>query len=198
MSGQLLNSTQRIDKICGVLVGTAMGDSLGLPAENLAPARIAARWGNPAIWRQRFWFGYGAVSDDTEHTLIVATSLLEAGLDEARLLRVLARKFRWWFAALPAGVGWATLRACCRLWVGISPRRSGVFSAGNGPAVRSALFGVLGLTAELRRTLVAASTRLTHSDPQALWAALAMAEVAQLECSDSLMSDDAIVAALRP
>ena len=196
MSGQLLNSTQRIDKICGVLVGTAMGDSLGLPAENLAPARIAARWGNPATWRQRFWFGYGAVSDDTEHTMIVATSLLEAGVNEERFLRVLGRKFRWWFAALPAGVGWATMRACCRLWIGISPTRSGVFSAGNGPALRSALFGVLGLTSELRHMLVAASTRMTHSDPQALWAALAIAEVADLECSDSCASDATIVATI--
>ena len=40
---------------------------------------------------------------------------------------------------LPAGVGLATARACLKLWLGFSPERSGIYSAGNGPAMRSAV-----------------------------------------------------------
>lgn len=165
------------DRITGVLLGTALGDSLGLPMENMSPTKIA----QPVVLQQRFWFGRGVVSDDTEHAMLVAASLLEAGLDDKKLIRVMARKFRWWFAALPPGVGWATARACLRLWVGISPARSGVFSAGNGPAVRSGLFGALGLPSAQRCSLVATSTRITHSDPRALWAAQAIADVVAME-----------------
>jgi len=38
------------DVFAGVLLGTAVGDALGLPAEGLSPARIRKRWrGNGVI-----------------------------------------------------------------------------------------------------------------------------------------------------
>ena len=58
----------------GVLLGTAVGDALGLPAENLSPGRIRRLWHGE--WKMRFLFGHGMISDDTEHTLLVAQSLL--------------------------------------------------------------------------------------------------------------------------
>lgn len=61
---------KRLNTFVGVLLGTAVGDSLGLPAEGMSRQRIRARWGG--VWRHRFLFGHGMVSDDTEHALIVA------------------------------------------------------------------------------------------------------------------------------
>ncbi|HEX7653546.1 MAG TPA: ADP-ribosylglycohydrolase family protein, partial [Verrucomicrobiae bacterium] len=58
----------------GVLIGTAVGDSLGLPAEGLSRKTIQKRWGGG--WRQRLIFGRGMISDDTEHACFVAQSLL--------------------------------------------------------------------------------------------------------------------------
>jgi ADP-ribosylglycohydrolase len=49
------------------LLGTALGDSLGPPSEGMSRARIANRWKGPL--EQRFLFGYGMLSDDTEHTI---------------------------------------------------------------------------------------------------------------------------------
>jgi len=49
------------------LLGTALGDSLGLPSEGMSRARIANRWKGPL--KQRFLFGHGMLSDDTEHTI---------------------------------------------------------------------------------------------------------------------------------
>ena len=61
---------KRRDRFAGLLLGTALGDSLGYPAEGLAPQRIKKLY--KAGWQHRFIFGYGLVSDDTDHTVFVA------------------------------------------------------------------------------------------------------------------------------
>ena len=167
------------ERIQGVLIGTAVGDALGLPSEGISPRRIARRWhGN---WRMNLLFTKGMISDDTEHTLMVAQSLLAAPADAGKFQKQLAWKLRGWFLGLPAGVGMATARACLKLWLGVPPSHSGVYSAGNGPAMRSAIIGAFfPHDATQRRAFVAASTHLTHTDPRAEIAALAVAETAAL------------------
>lgn len=161
----------------GLLLGTAVGDALGLPAEGLSRSHIERRWHGD--WRHRFLFGHGMCSDDTEHTLLVAQALLAHPEDPTTFQRCLAWKLRWWLLGLPAGVGLATLRAILKLWVGFPATRSGVFSAGNGPAMRSAIIGAYFANEPAkRREFVSASTRITHTDPKAQTAALAVAEAA--------------------
>jgi ADP-ribosylglycohydrolase len=87
---------------------------------------------------------------------------------------------RWWLLGCPAGIGFATLRAILKLWFGWPPARSGVFSAGNGPAMRSAILGAAVADRERLRALVRASTRITHTDPKAEYGALAVALAARL------------------
>lgn len=162
--------------IIGCLIGTAVGDSLGLPAEGLSRQRVAQRW--PGPWRHRLLGRWGMCSDDTEHAFFVAQSLLACGGDVERFRRGLAWRLRWWLLALPAGVGMATARACVRLWLGWSAHRAGVWSAGNGPSMRAPVLGVVfaGDT-ERRARFLAASTQLTHRDPLALLAAQAIADL---------------------
>ena len=112
-------------RFAGLLLGTAVGDALGLPAEGLSRNRIERRWhGN---WQHRFVFGHGMYSDDTEHTFFVAQALLSHSNDPAAFQRCLAWKLRLWLLGLPAGVGLATLRAVLKLWLGFPASRSGVF-----------------------------------------------------------------------
>ncbi len=166
----------------GCLLGTAVGDALGLPYEGLPPQRAAAMF--PQRDRYHLLFGHGMVSDDTEHTCMVAQSLIEARGDIAVFTRRLARRLRWWLAGVPAGVGFATLRAIGRLWRGVAPDKSGVFSAGNGPAMRSAILGAyFGNDVVNIQQFVLASTRITHSDPKAYWGALAVALAASGNCT---------------
>lgn len=127
------------NRLAGILLGTAVGDALGLPAEGLTPRRRRRLF--PGSWRHRFLLGHGMISDDTEHALLVAQSLLNSPADPAAFQRNLARHLRWWFLGLPAGIGLATARACVKLCMGFPPNRSGVFSAGNGPAMRTAIIG---------------------------------------------------------
>jgi ADP-ribosyl-[dinitrogen reductase] hydrolase len=175
-SQQIRDNTMQ-DRLAGVLLGTAVGDSVGLPAEGLSPRRRQRLL--PGPWRQRFLLGRGMISDDTEHTLMVAQSLLEHPNDASAFGRSLAWRLRWWFLGLPAGVGLATARACLKLWLGFPPDRSGVYSAGNGPAMRSALLGAYFCDDQDKiERFVAASTRLTHTDQRALTGALAVAQLA--------------------
>lgn len=163
-----------LDRITGLMLGAAVGDALGLPAEGMSARRIACRWPGPL--QHRFLFGRGMVSDDTEHLFFTAQSVLEAGDDVMVFRRALARRLRWWLLALPAGVGLATARSIVKLWLGWNPEKSGVWSAGNGPAMRSAIIGARFAENETTlRAFVEASTRMTHRDPKACTGALAVA-----------------------
>lgn len=162
----------------GLLLGMAVGDALGLPFEGMSPRRIAKILGNGPL-RHRFVFGRGMVSDDTEHACLTAQALLAAPNDPKRFARSLAWRLRWWLVGLPASVGLATLQAILKLWLGLSPERSGVHSAGNGPAMRAPILGAcLGQDPEKLRHYVRASTRLTHRDPRAEEGAWMIAQAA--------------------
>jgi ADP-ribosyl-[dinitrogen reductase] hydrolase len=158
---------QRIDQIAGVILGTAVGDALGLPREGMSRTRGRKMFGGPPS-HHHLVLGRGMISDDTEHTCMVGQALLRAPIDADAFARSLAWRLRFWLFGLPAGVGLATLRAVGKLWIGFSPANSGVYSAGNGPAMRAAILGVcLGQNLDLLRAYIRASTRLTHTDPKA-------------------------------
>jgi ADP-ribosyl-[dinitrogen reductase] hydrolase len=168
----------RQDSIIGCLLGTALGDSIGLPYEGLGRRRAERMLGPPD--RHRLLFGRGMVSDDTEHTCMVAQALISSGGDPARFQQSLAWRLRLWLLALPAGVGFATLRALIKLWLGFGPERSGVFSAGNGPAMRAAVLGACMPDPQGLRDFVRRSTPITHTDPKAEYGAMAIALAAHM------------------
>jgi ADP-ribosylglycohydrolase len=178
-----------LNQLAGVLLGTAVGDAVGLPREGLSRRRAERMFGPPPL-RHRFLFGRGMVSDDTEHTCMVAQALLRCPEDVDGFARALAWRLRFWLLGLPAGIGRATLRGIVKLWLGFSPRSSGVWSAGNGPAMRSAVLGVcLGDDLDKLRAYVRASTLLTHRDPRAERAAFLVALAAHHGARHGAMSD---------
>src|SRR5258707_13221891 len=141
-------------------------------------ARRAARLLGPPD-RFRLLFGWGMVSDDTEHACITAQALVVSAGDPDVFARELARRLRRWLFALPPGVGFATLRGILKTALGVSPSRSGVRSAGNDPAMRAPLLGAAVDDTALLRELVRRSTVITHTDPRAEWGALAVALAAR-------------------
>lgn len=161
------------EAVAGALLGCAVGDALGLPYEGLSRRRGPRLLGPPD--RHRFLFGRGMVSDDTEHSAMVLQALCRAPRDPEAFARVFASHLCWWLLGLPAGIGLATLRAAVSLWLGFGPSRSGVFSAGNGAAMRGAVLGAAVDDPALLRRFVEASTLVTHTDPKALHGAFAVA-----------------------
>ena len=172
--------------IIGCILGTAVGDALGLPYEGLSPRRAGRLLGPPD--RYRLFFGRGMVSDDTEHTCMVAQALIVAPSDADAFARAFAWRLRFWLLGLPAGIGKATLRATLRLWLGRPPHKSGVFSAGNGPAMRAAILGAAISDVGKLRLYVCRSTRITHSNTEAEMGALAVALAAQLAARGKVVS----------
>lgn len=169
------------DQLRGLLLGTAVGDAIGLPREGLSARRAARIFGGTPL-RHRLVFGRGMVSDDTEHACLTAQALIRSRGEPAAFARSLAWRLRWWFLALPAGVGMATAKSILRLWMGFPPSVSGVRSEGNGPAMRAAVIGAWSAELPVDRLveLVAASSRITHRTLVAEEGALAIALAAQL------------------
>jgi len=163
--------------ITGSLLGTAVGDALGLAYEGLSPRRAARLLGQPD--RYRLLPRHGMVSDDTEHACLVLQALIGSRGNEEEFTRLLASGLRWWFISLPAGLGIATAKASLKLLAGVPPSRSGVFSAGNGPCMRSPILGATIDDLDHLRRLVRASTRLTHTDPKAEFGACIVALAAR-------------------
>ena len=136
---------------------------------------IARRFGR--VDRFRLLGATGYVSDDTEQAALIAQALIESPDDLDRAVRLFRRGLLGWACRLPWGVGRATVRACGRIALG--RRRSGVPSAGNGAAMRSAIVGVFfrDRPAE-RRDWARRFAEVTHVDPRAVDGAIYVAEVA--------------------
>jgi ADP-ribosyl-[dinitrogen reductase] hydrolase len=183
-----MNQFNPTNAILGSLLGSAVGDALGLPYEGISHKRVALFLKNGL--QHRLVFGRGMFSDDTEHTMMVAAAFLRHSDDSKTFQKALGRSLRWWFLALPAGVGLSTAKAIIRLWLGVPASRSGVWSAGNGAAMRSAIIGVIfSHDAAKRREFALAGCRLTHIDPRAEESALLVAEAAALSSIGAQTND---------
>ena len=165
------------DRFAGLLLGTALGDALGLPFEGASGSAIARR--APSIDRFSLVGRRGFVSDDTEQSALIAHCLLQhpGDLDAAR--RTFESSLLGWFLRLPWGIGLGTLVACARLGLGFE--RSGSRSAGNGAAMRSAIVGAFFYDdpAERRRWSDGFS-QVTHAERRAVEGARYVAELAAL------------------
>lgn len=159
-----------------LLSATALGDSLGLPYENMAGKRVRHLTRNGL--RQRFVLGrYGVISDDTEHALITARALMNAGNDAVIFERGLSRRLKRWLQTFPPGVGKATLLSIMKMWF-VAPSKAGYRSAGNGPLMRAPIIGFYHASDEVtRNAFIARSTRMTHRDPRALFMASGIADI---------------------
>jgi ADP-ribosyl-[dinitrogen reductase] hydrolase len=183
------------DRLTGVLLGTALGDALGLACEGMSAKRIARRFGR--LDRYHLLGRTGYVSDDTEQSALVAQSLARHPSNPDRCARAFRRALLGWIWRLPWGVGLATIRASIRILLGFST--SGVRSAGNGSAMRAAIVGAfLHEDADKRRAFGDALARTTHTDERAVQGALFVAELVARgpEEARKLVTEPVLAAAL--
>lgn len=174
----LLDGDTVLDRFKGTLLGCAIGDALGAPVEGMSDAEIVSRHGRVTGFIDAR-FGAGMVTDDTQMTVALAQSIIEIGRFD---LEHAAFKFGRWMefsdngVKEARGVGLACATACRRLYQGAGPEESGVPSAGCGAAMRASPVGLIYYhdTESVRRAAVA-QAMLTHTDPQALAGAAAVA-----------------------
>ena len=194
-------NNQQKHAITGCLLGTAVGDALGLACEGLSRRRQRKMF--PVLNGYKLLFGKGMTSDDTEHTCMLAQSVIQhsnaAGdAQEKKIFSSFAWRLRFWLLGLPAGIGLATLRSIIKLWMGFPAHRSGVFSAGNRPAMRCAFLGIYYGDDPVRlRAMVRAATRITHTDPKAEYGAFTVALAAQMAASGADITPVSFLQALQ-
>ena len=187
----------------GAIVGLAVGDALGYPAEFRRRNEIIRAFGpdgirkfvsvdDPAWPVQPVVTGWrlppGTYSDDTQMSLAVAEALIEAGHKDLNslMLRMAARFIEW--SKSPENnraPGETTMTACARLADGIEWRIAGVpESKGCGSAMRVAPIGLL-LWRDIPRLLetARASSMLTHRHDAAIEGAAAAALLVGLAIS---------------
>lgn len=171
--------------MCNVLLGTAIGDALGVPFESMLI-------NNPALvkWSGKTFDGSmyhqlqpGQFSDDTQMSLMVAESLIQnKGFNPDDLS---ARYVDWIVSGAARGYGKTTLAAVQALQAGTHWSESGVVgSYGNGTAMRAAPFGVY-YKSDLTTLIefVKVDSAITHNSEEAEAGALAIAIAAYYACN---------------
>ena len=172
-------------KYLGLMLGAITGDCLGLPFEMLPPARKKKIYGvkiDHQFLNIPFIGRFGICSDDTEHVWMTATALCKSsGHDLEYFGHELSKQLKYWLLTCPIGLGRATLLSCLKLLMGWHHSKSGIFSAGNGAAVRALIIGAFySDNTDMMLEAVRISTAITHADPRAFEGALAIAVAAGL------------------
>lgn len=160
-----------------VLVGTAVGDALGVPFETMdSTNKLLVEWdGKTFLGSIHHNLLPAQYSDDTQMSMMVAESLIENGGVNPRDLS--NRYVDWIVSGRARGYGRTTLIAVQRLQAGTHWSESGVQgSYGNGTAMRAAPFGVY--YRDDLPTLIDAvkmDSAITHQSPDAEAGALTIA-----------------------
>ncbi|MBC8000577.1 MAG: ADP-ribosylglycohydrolase family protein [Leptolyngbya sp.] len=159
-----------------MLLGTSVGDALGLYMEGLSSKTIH-KWFASGIDRYYLLGEIGFVSDDTEQSALIAQSLIRHPNDSLACARAFRVAMVGWFSRMPFGVGRATCFACLKMALFL--KDTGIRSAGNGAAMRAAIIGIFFYDDEARRREFGERlARTTHSDERAVDGALFVAEMA--------------------
>lgn len=181
---------RRADRARGALLGTFVGDALGMPYEGAGPRSIP-----PVLEMVDARLGRGTYTDDTQMMIALAQSLLRCDDVDSEDL---ARAFRAHYD--PArGYGAGTMRVL-ELWEEGAPveeaaRRvfGGQGSRGNGAAMRVAPVGVRFVGDHKRlATQAARSARITHAHPVGIDGAVVQAAAV----AAALGGDDPVAAAI--
>ena len=145
--------TAERSRAAGALYGLAIGDALGMPTQSLPRAEIVARYGGlldtfqpgPPDHPLAAGLPAGAVTDDTEQAMVLASLIVEGGgvVDAAEL----ARRLLAWEESMRARgsldlLGPSTKRALSALLGGAEVDEAGRFGVTNGAAMRIAPVGI--------------------------------------------------------
>lgn len=163
------------------LLGTAIGDALGVPFETkLVNNEELLKWdGKTFLGSAHHHLEPGQFSDDTQMSLMMAESLIQHGFDPGDLSK---RYVEWIVSGRARGYGKTTLLAVHNLIAGKHWTASGVpGSYGNGTAMRAAPLGIY-FRDDLPALIEAATTdaQITHASDEAEAGSIAIAFSAAL------------------
>lgn len=164
-----------VEKFEGCILGLAIGDALGMPAEGMSREKIKQNFGEI---REFLPSPYGDLkagqwTDDTEQTIALAESILETVYFDPSNF---AEKLKKWYLSGGRRVGPTTRIAIINLLRGAEWQNSGVFSDTCGSATRVAPIGlVYHFNLNLIESYAQISSSITHKGSTAIAGAIAVA-----------------------
>ena len=173
------------DRFRGALLGLAVGDALGAPAEFLTASQVRDRWGvlDEMVGGGCHDVEPGEGTDATEMMLALAESLVAAGdFDPQGVID----RYQAWFAAGPRDVSLTTRTVMLALAAGtpwdLASRRAhevlGHPMAGNGSLMRCAPVALRFFhDPDMRRRVSLRESTLTHHAHLAAWSCVALNEL---------------------
>lgn len=124
------------DRAAGAYLGLAVGDALGATVEFMTPREIREVYGEHRNLIGGGWLRLrkGRVTDDTEMSLALGRSILEAGSVDARAI---AEAFSAWMRTKPVDIGHTVRRGICQYRLnGTLEVPESEHDAGNGACMR--------------------------------------------------------------
>lgn len=155
------------DKIAGCLLGGAIGDALGFTTENLSRQRIQTKFNR--VTDYHVWPNNAYYTDDTQLTIMLAETLLEAQGFDARIFR--NKLARWWLVP-PRLSGRSTKNAALKCLLHL--KETGYDVPGSSGAMRAAPLGIFyrnNLDQLVSKTVECC--KITHTNNSAIAGALA-------------------------
>lgn len=169
------------------MIGTMVGDALGMPAEGLSPEALKEQFGRLDSLREGK-LPPGEFTDDTEMTVGLCEALLEKGeFDLLTVAHTMAHNFTPWRGYSPHVYG-----IMARIRQGMDWDSPGTSSWGSGAASRVAPLGVLYADDPEVADHAAAQARITHTHANGIAGAVAQA-VAVAEVTATGLFESAVV-----
>jgi ADP-ribosylglycohydrolase len=182
VSDTTTNDYSLLDRAAGMLAGVAIGDTLGMPVELLTPEYIKKWYGEvkdliaPHSKHPHHRLLAGSVTDDTDHTLLLAQLLVDQGeitpielakrlLEWSQTPRVRANRF----------VGPSTLKTLAALEAGEALDKVPRAGTSVGAAMRVAPLAIAFPNKDMLIEQVVASCAVSHYTRNAISGAMAMA-----------------------
>jgi ADP-ribosyl-[dinitrogen reductase] hydrolase len=182
-------------KYTGCLLGSAVGDALGMQTEGMSPGEIKQKFnivfdygpGMPGTPHKKL--RPGQYTDDTEQTLILARSIAESGKFDPELFsKKLVEHYKMIVSRPGSNRGWGrtSLDSCKRLQSGTPWKESGGDSPTCGSSMRISPIGLI-YPDNLEHTEKTAvdSSLPTHRHPESIAGAVAVASAVSLAITNT-------------
>jgi poly(ADP-ribose) glycohydrolase ARH3 len=163
-------SLDLIDAAQGAMLGTMVGDALGMPAEGMSRQALQEKFGRLDSFREG-QLPPGEFTDDTEMTIGLCEALVESGeFDLQAVAHSMAHNFTPWRGYSPHVYG-----IMARIRQGMDWDSPGTSSWGSGAATRVAPIGVLYADDPEVADHAAAQARITHTHANGIAGTVAQA-----------------------
>jgi ADP-ribosylglycohydrolase len=176
------NDYSIFDRAAGMLAGVAIGDALGMPVEMLTPEYIQTWYGEitdivaPDSKHPHHRLPAGSITDDTDHTLLLAQILIDQGAIQPTEL---AKRLLAWSQTARVQenrfVGPSTLKTLAALQSGVALDKVPRAGTSVGAAMRVAPLAIAFPNRETLIDQVVASCAVSHYTSNAISGAMSMA-----------------------